>query len=144
MNVRVFALIPMTLALLVSTACSGGNADNNAATNAATDTAASSAAMPVATSTAGGTMAAMGSATPPDCGSDKVVWANTKTKVMHESGDQWYGKAKPGAYMCLAQAQSQGYHFRKHRDGGRGGAMNGANGAMNDDNANGATNSASP
>src|SRR5512140_3518012 len=44
--------------------------------------------------------------TPPQPG---MVWANTKSKVYHKEGDQWYGKGKNGKWMTEADAQKDGY-----------------------------------
>ena len=34
------------------------------------------------------------------CAGDPVVWANTSSKVLHASGDKYYGHAKRGAYVA--------------------------------------------
>ena len=47
------------------------------------------------------------------CSGDTVVWANTSTKVLHASGDKYYGQTKRGAYVCQTAAQSAGYHLAK-------------------------------
>jgi hypothetical protein len=47
------------------------------------------------------------------CGSDSVVWANTSSKVLHASGDKYYGHTKRGAYVCQTVAQNAGYHLAK-------------------------------
>jgi len=47
------------------------------------------------------------------CAGDTVVWANTSTKVLHASGDKYYGHTKRGAYVCQTAAQSAGYHLAK-------------------------------
>ena len=47
------------------------------------------------------------------CGGDAVVWANTSSKVLHPSGDKYYGHTKRGAYVCQTAAQSAGYHLAK-------------------------------
>jgi len=44
--------------------------------------------------------------TPPQPG---MVWANTKSKVYHKEGDQWYGKGKNGKWMTEADAVKEGY-----------------------------------
>ncbi len=47
------------------------------------------------------------------CAGDTVVWANTSSKVLHPSGDKYYGHTKRGAYVCQTAAQSAGYHLAK-------------------------------
>jgi hypothetical protein len=47
------------------------------------------------------------------CVGDTVVWANTSTKVLHASGDKYYGQTKRGAYVCQTAAQNAGYHLAK-------------------------------
>jgi hypothetical protein len=47
------------------------------------------------------------------CAGDAVVWANTSSKVLHLSGDKYYGHTKRGAYVCETVAQSAGYHLAK-------------------------------
>ena len=47
------------------------------------------------------------------CVGDTVVWANTSSKVLHPSGDKYYGHTKRGAYVCQTAAQSAGYHLAK-------------------------------
>jgi hypothetical protein len=47
------------------------------------------------------------------CGSDSVVWANTSSKVLHASGDKYYGHTTHGAYVCQSAAQKAGYHAAK-------------------------------
>jgi hypothetical protein len=49
-------------------------------------------------------------ATVPNCGAVKAVWVNLNTRVIHEPGDQYYGKTKHGEYLCPAQAKAQGFH----------------------------------
>ena len=47
------------------------------------------------------------------CAGDTVVWANTSSKVLHASGDKYYGHTKRGAYVCQSAAQNVGYHLAK-------------------------------
>jgi hypothetical protein len=47
------------------------------------------------------------------CGSDPVVWANTSSKVLHNSSDKFYGKTKHGVYVCQSAALKAGYHAAK-------------------------------
>ncbi len=54
--------------------------------------------------------AGMQAQTPPQPG---MVWANTKSKVYHKEGDQWYGKGKNGKWMTEADAQKEGYREAK-------------------------------
>jgi hypothetical protein len=92
-----------------------------------TDTAASTAATPAAagasTAAAGSTAASTaGKNTPPNPkditqkagGGNGQVWVNTKDKVYHCEGDEWYGKTKEGKYETAAQAQAEGAHAAKN------------------------------
>jgi len=47
------------------------------------------------------------------CAGDTVVWANTSSRVLHASGDKYYGHTKRGAYVCQSVAQNAGYHLAK-------------------------------
>jgi hypothetical protein len=47
------------------------------------------------------------------CGSDPVVWANPKSKTLHASGGQWYGKTQDGSYMCQSVAIKEGMRMAK-------------------------------
>jgi hypothetical protein len=47
------------------------------------------------------------------CGSDPIVWANTSSKILHASGDKYYGHTKHGAFVCQSAAQKAGYHATK-------------------------------
>jgi hypothetical protein len=49
------------------------------------------------------------------CGTDPVVWANLKSKALHPSGGQYYGKTKKGAYMCQSVALKEGMHMPKSK-----------------------------
>ena len=44
------------------------------------------------------------------CGSDLIVWGNTRSHVYHTSTDKLFGKTKRGTYLCQAAAQQSGYH----------------------------------
>jgi hypothetical protein len=49
------------------------------------------------------------------CGSDTVVWVNTKTHVYHFPGSGVYGHTKYGAFMCRADADRIGsFHAAKN------------------------------
>lgn len=47
------------------------------------------------------------------CGTQKVVWANPSSHVLHTSGSKYFGKTKHGAYMCENAAMKAGYHMAK-------------------------------
>ncbi len=49
------------------------------------------------------------------CGSDTVVWANATSKVLHPSGDRYFGKSKHGFFTCEKSAMAAGYHMAGHR-----------------------------
>ena len=42
------------------------------------------------------------------CGSDMVVWMNSRSRVYHFAGVRDYGHTKQGAYMCRAEADKMG------------------------------------
>lgn len=49
------------------------------------------------------------------CGSDAVVWVNTKSRVYHLQGSPAFGHTKHGAFMCRADADNSGrYHIAKN------------------------------
>lgn len=50
------------------------------------------------------------SAAKESCGSNPVVWVNKSSKVIHPSGDKYFGKTKSGAFMCQNTAEQAGYH----------------------------------
>ena len=92
----------LTLAAL--TACRGAAKPNNA----------------TATQTAPAATGAMAETTPPDCHGESAVWAIEGAKVYLLPGDRHYARTKRGRYMCLSQAQADGYRaarrpFRHHR-----------------------------
>ena len=47
------------------------------------------------------------------CPADTVVWANISTKIFHLKGTATYGKTRNGAYMCEADAKSEGFKATK-------------------------------
>lgn len=97
-------VIVALLVLAALTACRGGGKPNNA----------------TATQTAPAATGEMTHATPPDCHGQATVWAIQGAKVYLLPGDRHYGKTKRGSYMCLEQAEADGYRagrrpFRHHR-----------------------------
>ena len=59
-------------------------------------------------------------ATPPSCNGESPVWVLADAKVFLVPGDRLYGKTKRGRYLCLSEAQAEGYRagrrpFRRHR-----------------------------
>ena len=120
-----------TAALALLAACGGGDKSANAAASAAASDAAAApsaaaSAGVAAEKAAGGAMASAGNAmasagnsmqnaadaaTKPNCGSDNVVWVNTKSHAYHMPNDPMYGKTKHGQYMCEAAAKAAGDHM---------------------------------
>jgi hypothetical protein len=60
------------------------------------------------------------------CGG-KPVWVNLKSKAYHEFGDPYYGRTRNGQFMCLANAQAQGFHPAGASHHHRHGTMTGSN-----------------
>jgi hypothetical protein len=48
------------------------------------------------------------------CPGDTVVWANTKSKIYHFSGNRAYGSTKHGAYMCERDTAAAGFRAAKN------------------------------
>ena len=48
------------------------------------------------------------------CGSDTIVWVNTKSKIYHFAGTHDYGNTKSGAYMCEMDATAAGDRAAKN------------------------------
>ncbi len=74
------------------------------------------------TSTAAAPAGAAAHATPPACNGQEAVWVLGDAKVFLVPGDRLYGKTKRGHYLCLSDAQAEGYkparrpfrHRRRH------------------------------
>jgi hypothetical protein len=49
-----------------------------------------------------------------DCNGQTPVWTLGGPKVYLVSGDRHYGKTKHGRYLCLSQAQAEGYQPARH------------------------------
>lgn len=47
------------------------------------------------------------------CGSQPVVWGNTRSKVFYVPGTKYYGKTRRGTFMCQDTAMAGGYHAPK-------------------------------
>jgi len=43
------------------------------------------------------------------CGTDQVMWGNTRSHILHDPGTEYYGKTIQGAYMCKGKAVTAGY-----------------------------------
>jgi hypothetical protein len=72
------------------------------------------------TSTAAPPTGVSARATPPSCNGQEAVWVLGDAKVFLVPGDRLYGKTKRGRYLCLSDAQAEGYKaarrpFRHHR-----------------------------
>ncbi len=55
-----------------------------------------------------------------NCNGESPVWALGNPKVYLVSGERLYGRTKHGRYLCLSEAQAEGYQparhpFRHHR-----------------------------
>lgn len=48
------------------------------------------------------------------CPGEKVVWANTHSKIYHSPGTRAYGNTKAGAYMCERDTASLGFRSAKN------------------------------
>lgn len=48
------------------------------------------------------------------CPGDTVVWANTKTRVYHFSGNKAFGTTKAGAFMCEGDTAAAGIRAAKN------------------------------
>jgi hypothetical protein len=102
MNRRVLATFSLIAAAIALAAC-GGNKSSGG--NAA------------------GAQASPAPAPSLDCNGEAPVWALGNPKVYLTSDDRLYGKTKHGRYVCLSQAQAEGYqparhpfrHHRRHR-----------------------------
>jgi hypothetical protein len=44
------------------------------------------------------------------CGGSNVVWANTRSRAYHLSGDKYFGHTKHGSWMCMGTAKAEGFH----------------------------------
>jgi hypothetical protein len=92
MNDRAAALAAIALAAL--TACANSKS--------------SSAASPQP----GGAAPAVSAGT--NCNGEAPVWAMERPKVYVLSGERLYGKTKVGKYLCLSDAQAEGYQPARH------------------------------
>ncbi|MBV8066363.1 MAG: hypothetical protein JO113_00190 [Candidatus Eremiobacteraeota bacterium] len=86
------ALATLTLALA---ACSGNKSTGGAS--------------PQPSGAASGTTIVPNVAATPDCHGESPVWVLPRIKVYLEPGERHYGKTKRGEYLCLKEAEDQGY-----------------------------------
>ncbi|HYL26750.1 MAG TPA: hypothetical protein VEW74_02885 [Candidatus Nitrosotalea sp.] len=91
----------LAIALAVLSACGSGKSSSNAS-SAPNETGAAAAT--------------------PNCNGESPVWVLPGPKVYLVPGDRLYGKTKSGEYLCLSQAQAEGYRhgrrpFRHHHHG---------------------------
>ena len=88
------ALITLPLiALTVALAACGGNKSNSNASSAGASPAPSPSL---------------------NCNGESPVWALRSPKVYLVSDDRLYGKTKHGQYLCLSQAQAEGFQPARH------------------------------
>ena len=48
------------------------------------------------------------------CPGDTVVWGSSRGGVYHTKGTKSYAKSKRGKYVCMAEANSAGWHPAKN------------------------------
>lgn len=53
------------------------------------------------------------------CGSQTIVWLNTRSRVYHFAGTRDYGRTKEGAYMCQSDADKAGRAAKNEKPPGR-------------------------
>lgn len=66
---------------------------------------------------ANGTTAAPNAVATPDCQGESPVWVLPRVKVYLLPDERHYGKTRRGEYMCLKDAEEQGYRPARHPGG---------------------------
>ena len=111
---RTFTHLGLAALLFASVALSGCGGGSKVTTSPAGSATSSGAMSSGAMSSGAMSSGAMPSAMMPRCGAnDPAVWVNTKSKVFHMRGDQYFGKTMHGGYMCMAAALAAGDHAAK-------------------------------